>query len=1125
MNAFFKSAGTLLRKVWLWSLLLVLASALLVWFFGPLLAVDDQRFWQGSTARLLTISGLLLLWGLAMVMVSGRRATHLNQPVHQTRQQHLGLVEDERRQLRGRFKEALQALKITRRYGERGERWRNELPWYLVIGQPGSGKTQLLSAGGLPFALDRSDALATGATAYCDWYFADEAVVVETAGRYLEQPDTAVDAAGWSTLLGLLKSRRRARPLNGVVVTLSVDTLVSSNEHDLDLHARHVHNRLQDIQQTLHVDVPVYLVLTQADRLAGFAEFFDGFQGDSADAVLGECLTVVKAGTEITHVRQAFETLLRRLGTELIQRLHQERSVDRRGQMLDFPRQAAHLGERLCLFVGTAFSAHRYQRINGLRGFYLTGIGAGDKRAHFAHGLLHRVIFAEAELAGLHTQERQRIQRRQRLSLVAALAVIGALVTLWGHSYGVNHQRLAQLAELAKPRPVAQRGTDEVQVLLELLDRHLEATRVFPSPTDARWVDRAGLYQGEASRPLLADAYAGALRRQLLSHVTSLLEEQLRVSLGDRDRLLETLRAYLMLNLRERRDSAWLATHMAGHWSTRYPGDISVHKRLDEHLGRLLEQPFQVSLNDELVAEARLQLRGESLANVVYRTLREQASGLEPLRLAEGRVLAGVEPPIPGFYTKRYVQYFETQGARLVNGIAQDNWVLGAGTDLSAMDLQRLMLELEQRYFSEYADAWSHALGQVHLLDVDSLSQVTDRLGSLTSAQSALVQLLQQVRENTRLLSTSDRLEAVSQQAGELGEAASSLLLLNQLSGAVPPDSARRALQRRFERLHQLLDEHLNPGTELTQALRLLDELHLQLTGLNRESAPEQAAFKFVKQRMEGQQPLLGDVRDASARLPLPLKGWFKDIADDSWRLLLDEAYGYVNERYQSEVHGFYAKAIQRRYPFNAHAGSEVALADFQEFFKGRGILSRFHEGYLRPFVSIEGGRYRLRGLDGRSLPLSRSWLDQMGKALVIRQGFFSEDQGEWAVRFTLAPYSLDQAVNRAILRIGDHQLEYRHGPIVPMTFQWPSDASNGRSSLVLERGAARPVGIEKSTGAWTWFRLVDLMQSEPASGRGAQILKADLGGLRANYLLTSQRNPSPFQMASWRTFRLPEQL
>jgi type VI secretion system protein ImpL len=94
------------------------------------------------------------------------------------------------------------------------------------------------------------------------------------------------------------------------------------------------------------------------------------------------------------------------------------------------------------------------------------------------------------------------------------------------------------------------------------------------------------------------------------------------------------------------------------------------------------------------------------------------------------------------------------------------------------------------------------------------------------------------------------------------------------------------------------------------------------------------------------------------------------------------------------------------------------------------------------------------------------------------------------------------------------------------MAFEWPTDADNGRSSLVLERGAEqRPLGIEKNTGAWSLFRFFDLLQKEPASGRSAQLYKADLAGLRANYLLTSQRTPSPFDMEAWRTFRLPEQL
>ncbi len=50
-------------------------------------------------------------------------------------------------------------------------------------------------------------------------------------------------------------------------------------------------------------------------------------------------------------------------------------------------------------------------------------------------------------------------------------------------------------------------------------------------------------------------------------------------------------------------------------------------------------------------------------------------------------------------------------------------------------------------------------------------------------------------------------------------------------------------------------------------------------------------------------------------------------------------------------------------------------------------------------------------------------------------------------------------------------------------------------------------------------------MQSEYLTGRDVRVLKADLGGLRANYLLTSQRTPNPFDMSVLRTFRLPVQL
>jgi len=1141
MNGFFKWAASLLGRTWVWSLLLVFAIALTVWFLGPLLAVDDYRLWQGSSSRLLTISVLFLSWALAMVFANWRRAAWQGMPENSERRQRDALAEGEKMQVRGRFKEALQSLKFSRRYGEHGKHWRSELPWYLLIGDEGSGKTRLLAASESPFPLDRNaSAGQVGGSRYCDWYFADDGVLIDTAGRYLMQPDSRADAAGWSTLLKLLKARRRVRPLNGVVVTLSMDALLHAGEHALDTQARKVHSRLLEIQQTLHVDLPVYLVVTQADRLPGFAEFFDGPQAEGSDALLGECLTDGNGGTDVAQVRLAFEALLQRLSGDLIQRLHQERNSERRGRMFDFPHQAAGIGEGLCRFIEAAFSAHRHQHINGLRGFYLTSAGgtpeAVERRGHFIRGFFSRVVFAESGLAGLNPSEQRRIRRRHSLLALTSFLLIGAAGLVWAQGYFANQQYLEQLHDLAHPPMLAQTRVNDVLAMLPLLDSRLAATRVFPSEGRASPAERVGLYQGDISRPVLESAYEQTLHQELLSAVGDVLEDQVRANLEDRELLLESLRAYLMLNLPERRDSDWLGERLADHWSVRYTADTATQNRLNAHVARLLERPFVQPLNDQLVAQARQVLRGEPLAGVVYRALREQARSLEPYRFSQhldrqGRVFAGIDQPIPGFYTQRYWRYFEAQGAQLVNLIVQDNWVLGESSDLSPMDSRRLMVELEQRYFSDYADAWSEALGRIRMQGTETILQGVEQLTSLTSAQSPLLQLLQQVREHTRFPSATSGLDElltrVPRTAG-VSAAEAAQLLPSSLQGALPhvvPNTARRALQRRFESLHHLLDDQHNPGAEVTQVLHALNEVHLQLLALNREERSELAAFALVKRRMSGEQDALGNLRNVTARLPLPLTGWLDGLADDTWRRLLEEAYRHVNQRYQTEVYGFYAKAIKQHYPFNAHAGSDVTLNDFQEFFNPQGVMARFIDQYLQPFITVDANRYRLRSVDGQGLPMSRGLLDQFSKAQRIRRSFFAEGQGEMQVRFSVAPYSLDPGVSRAILRVGDQQLEYRHGPIVPMVFQWPSEAENGRSSLVLERSAKRTLVIEKNVGPWSLFRLFDLMQREPLNGQDAQILTSDVSGVRANYQLTSLRTPSAFDMGTWRTFRMPEQL
>jgi len=1179
MKKFFKKVGAFLRQTWVWTLLLVLFVALLVWFVGPLLAVDDYKFWESPTSRLLTIAVLFLIWGLTMVFVSWRAGIR-KKAIEETedgqdRIRRDDLIEEEQKELKERFKDALKTLKTSSLYRGRSERWRSDLPWYLLIGPQASGKTSLLDFSGLEFPINKIDRKLTRdthGTRHCDWYFADHGVLIDTAGRYLTQPDPEVDGSAWTTLLELLRKRRRGRPLNGVLVTIPVETLTGGNEQDIETLARQVRARLQDVYQKLHVDVPVYLVLSKADKLLGFDEFFDQLTREESDQVLGTSFRKDQVGTDVAVLRNEFEELLRRLNSQVIMRMHSERDTQRRGRILDFPHQMGQIGERLCLFVDMAFTGNRYQRATQLRGFYLTsaphltqemdattaGIGASlgmnagvlptlrSGRSRFIHHLLSRVIFPEADLAGLDKRERSRIHWGQRALYVGALGALALFGMLWAGGFSANYERLENLRNLAQnwtQLRTALSPRDDAMGTLKTLDTSYAATQVFPKKGDAAYHERVGLYQGQDVNPVVQEAYERELEKQLLPRVATMLEGQIRANMKDREKLINSLRAYLMLNMKDRRDAAWLKDWIATDWSQRYTGNTAVQNGLNAHLERLLKLPFIYPLNEQLVTQARQVLRSESLATVVYRMLREQARNLPDYRFSQhlgpqGSLFIGTEYVIPGFYTQSgYQQYFSVQGSALVTDILRDNWVLGEGAGISDMDLRRLMVELEQLYFRDYANYWSEAVGQVALPPISDAGEGAEQLAGLTSANSPVLALLTEVRENTRFPAAPEPVDeageaadALAGQKGKLGKVGKIASALTDKAAAMNvaknlPDTAKKALQRRFEPLHKLLDDNNGPAADLTPAFTALNDLQLQLAGLARSSTPEQAAFELAKTRMSGQRDALTNLRNASGRLPRPLSVWFNVLAEDSWRLVLNDAYQYLNGRYQSELYSVYGKTISQRYPFSATSTSDVAISDFREFFRAQGTLDRFFDNYMRPFVSGDPGNYRMRSIDGRSLPVSKVFLDQMAAALNIRQSFFSINPAEPTVQFKLEPYTLDPAVSRSEFKFGDKTMEYRHGPILPMNFKWPTDAEDGRTSLVMDKMAGRPIGIEKNSGPWSLFRLFDLMQTEYLTGRDVLVLKADVGGLRANYLLTSQRTPNPFDMGVMRTFRMPVQL
>ena len=276
------------------ALLGVIAISALVWYVGPLISIGETRPLDPTWIRVAVIAvlfGLLILRAVWRLW-SQRRA---NAALVQGMTKGPSSADKEIATLNQRFSEALDVLKKTPGKGKGALLY--QLPWYIFIGAPGSGKTTALMNAGLTFPLAEkmggASVRGVGGTRNCDWWFTDEAVLIDTAGRYTTQEsNSAVDASAWDGFLALLRKSRPRRPINGVLLTVNIQDLLQQTPVERKDHAAKLRARIQELQEKLGVRPPVYVLVTKADLIAGFNESFGALSKEEREPGLGLQLPV-----------------------------------------------------------------------------------------------------------------------------------------------------------------------------------------------------------------------------------------------------------------------------------------------------------------------------------------------------------------------------------------------------------------------------------------------------------------------------------------------------------------------------------------------------------------------------------------------------------------------------------------------------------------------------------------------------------------------------------------------------------------------------------------------------------------------------------------------------------------
>jgi type VI secretion system protein ImpL len=810
-----------------------LALALLIWFGGPFIAFGEVRPFEPFWVRL-PVAILLLLGALgwiAWVVISRRRAVSALADAIATEEAQPG----DGAMLGAAMRDALATLRRTR--GKDGGDYLYDLPWYVIIGPPGAGKTTALVNSGLKFPLARGGqspaaVAGTGGTRYCDWWFAEEAVLIDTAGRYTTQDtDTKAERASWLSFLDLLKRNRPRQPINGVMVAISVEDLLTSSPEEVAAHADAIRARLLELNERLKVDFPVYAVFTKADLIAGFNEFFAALSEPQRRMVWGHTFqTVDKTRNMIGEVPPEFDALIERLNERLADRLQDEHNPTARAKLFGLPSQMAALKPVVMDFLGRVFEPTRYQSSATLRGFYFTSgtqegtpidqlIGAlsrnfgsahidagaysGRGKSFFLTDLIQKVIIGESGWVSTDL----RAARRSTLLRAAGFAAI-ALATLglggmWWTSYARNSDLIVQTnygladyrssaAPVLQETSLSERNFSRILPLLHKL-RHLPAGyagKDEPTPVAATF----GLSQRERLQSATQESYHQALERLLRSRIIYRLEEQLEANVNNPGFIYEALKVYLMVGGRAPLDRDLVLAWMRLDWAENlFPGAANAKGReaLEEHLVAMLDledggEPV-VKLNQALIETSQRTLRRLSIAERAYELLRTQgrAAHRDWVAAVKGGadsrlVFEGVSGEdldsirVPYFYTyDGFQNAFVDRLGDIGERIEKERWVLGENADQSAITAQyaSLFQDLLRLYARDFTASWQRALRRLKLRPLNADKPKYVALSAIAAPTSPFKQLLESIRDETQLTKErAQRRPAAAEAAAQVGK-------------------------------------------------------------------------------------------------------------------------------------------------------------------------------------------------------------------------------------------------------------------------------------------------------------------------------------------------------------------
>lgn len=1100
--------------------------SILFWFWGSSISFNDIYIFGNPYLR---FGIIFILWLIVFLFFFLKPTINFFLSLKSERRAKLKALKKESNDFVFRAKRnffiALQDAKTT---------WKKikfkKLPLIIIVGEEGAGKSTFINYSNVEYPL--SDSLQSykkfhQSTNNFSLYVSKNGALLDTEGNYFSQEKFFVPSSSdelpeddldknkeflikkniWRIFLNFLNRNFFHNKLNGIVLVIDTRLFLSNpKEYSKDI-IRYLVKRVNDCENYLNLQFPIYVVFSKIDLLEGMKEFFEIFNERIVDRALGISFKE-KLNDDILDKR--LKQLSQSLFLNFTNKNHFIHSLEDKNKTYLFLKQFDNLFALAKNFLLEIQNENTFKNNSLLRGVYFVSAyqeniprnflldsicekynikktlakvnPLHNKQSYFVKSLLDDIIFKDYSLSSMRN-----IFKKFSLLL---LVLIVSLSTYFLSFYFISRHK----AEKEK----AESTLTALQVLLSDTDYKKFSIKERANLL-ANLKNILGVYPQLLANnnlmqyPSLNISYRGFLNAQefyyklnedvLKNTLLKEMEYILQTDENDKNNLIKTLYMYKSLFEQKYLNKNLLKIWINENWQLLSKYNISRENFLSGvdaiqkiHIESFYEDKKSIELAIKMLQRTTsrpqrlyvlLNFLNSDKRKEIYK-IKEELGFAATNVFAESSKIASIDK----IYTKNgMIGFLQNLNQNVDDIINIESWMLESTDGLTKENKGMLSIDILKLYLVEYQNKWEDLLLSLAPKQYNSKESILNQLDILSKKDNPVSTLIRIVSTNTKL-----------NDAFLLGEAYNIGLNANEIKTHFGNITHFFSSYHKIAEQDSILSSGASAvGLNINNDVKIMEVLGLDIKniqtkiiefGTNNTQSVENKIAYALNRGKEQDDPFIVFVNDIK-KLPPELEKYYAKLHLYAWNLVESHGVSLLNTAWFNEVYTPFINDIAPFYPFNDESTQQLSIDSFKEFFGRNGTINRFYDKYLNSVLVKKTNTYSLNTQSDVKINFSKNFLDFMRETKNLSYLMLNSNDNI-RVNFTLQSLDLSADFSSIELQYNSHNMKYDH--TLKSALQIIGEQFNNNTNLNLTAFDYHNLNLSHHKmyiGEWAWYRFL----------------------------------------------------